>query len=242
MTAHMDGQYFQLPACRELLDAYPGSRQIQEQVGALEGAIPDQPGLAVSLCRSLIETTCKTILNDHGVVIEPAWNAPKLVAESLKRLRLGQTESGDEDTALKRGAEQLVRGLNQIIQGIVEIRNVHGSAAHGSDAYAPLLDAQYAEVLARATDTTVGLLFRTHFSSTGAGPRMRFRYGEHSDFDEFIDALYDPYVIFETPLLASEALFSTDFQAYRTLLVQFRQERSPDSAAVEEADGSGGAA
>lgn len=71
---------------------------------------------------------------------------------------------------------------------------------------------------------------------------MRFRYGEHSDFDEFIDALYDPYVIFETPLLASEALFSTDFQAYRTLLVQFRQERSPDSAAVEEADGSGGAA
>ena len=141
---------FQLSACRELLDEHPESLRIREQVEALEGAMPDRPGVVVSFCRTIIETTCKTILTDRSVGVDAAWEAPKLVSEAMKYLNLGPSEDGSVDAKLRSGAESLVRGLNQIIMGVVEIRNAHGSAAHGADAYEPLLDSRYAEILARA--------------------------------------------------------------------------------------------
>jgi len=216
---------FQLSACRELLVAHPESLRIREQVEALEEAMPDRPGVVVSFCRTIIETTCKTILIDRSVPIDASWEAPKLVSEALKYLNLGPSEDGGVDAKLRSGAESLVRGLNQIITGVVEIRNAHGSAAHGADAYEPLLDSRYAEILARATDAVVGLLFRTHLRSAHHDPLSRFRYGDHSDFDEYIDNDYGPFEVLDVPLIASEAPYRTDFQAYRAALVLFRQEQ-----------------
>jgi Abortive infection C-terminus len=195
---------FQLAACRELLDVYPESLRIREQVEALEEAMPDRPGVVVSFCRTIIETTCTTILKDRGVAVDARWEAPKLVSESIRYLNLGPNEDVGVDASLRRGAESLVRGLNQIVQGIVEIRNAHGSAAHGADAYSPLLDTRYAEILARATDAVVGLLFKTHLLSARRDPLSRFRYGDHADFDEFIDSDYGPFDVLEVPLIASD--------------------------------------
>jgi hypothetical protein len=216
---------FLLPACHELLDSHPESLRIREQVEALEEAMPDRPGVVVSFCRTIIETTCKTILTDRGASVDSAWEAPKLVSEALRYVNLGPRDDGGVDAKLRSGAESLVRGLNQIVQGIVEIRNAHGSAAHGADAYSPLLDSRYAEIVARATDSVVGLLFKTHLNSSQRDPLARFRYGAHSDFDELIDNEFGPFKVLEVQLVASEALFRTDFLAYRAALIQFRQEQ-----------------
>lgn len=217
---------FQLAACRELLEAHPESLRIREQVEALEEAMPDRPGVVVSFCRTIIETTCKTILVDRNVPVDSGWDAPKLVSEAMKYLNLGPSEDGGVDAKLRRGAESLVRGLTQITEGVVMIRNAHGSAAHGADAYAPLLDSRYAEILARSTDAVVGLLFRTHLQSARRDPLTRFAYGEHDDFNEYIDSDHGPFVVLDIPLIASEALYRTDFQAYRSALVQFKQDQA----------------
>lgn len=225
-----------LAACRELLDSHPESLRIREQVEALEEAMPDRPGVVVSFCRTIIETTCKTILTDRNVPVDDAWEAPKLVSESLKYLNLGPKDDGGVDVKLRNGAESLVRGLNQIVSGVVEIRNAHGSAAHGADAYSPLLDARYAEILARATDAVVGLLFKTHLGSARRDPLARFRYGEHADFDEFIDSSFGPFDVLKVQLTASEALYRTDFQAYRAALVQFRQDQENGTDEAENGE------
>ena len=68
---------FPLAACRELLEAHPESLRIREQVEALEEAMPDRPGVVVSFCRTIIETTCKTILTDRSVPVDSGWEAPK---------------------------------------------------------------------------------------------------------------------------------------------------------------------
>ena len=226
-----------LPACRELLDSHPESLRIREQVEALEEAVPDRPGVVVSFCRTIIETTCTTILKDRGALIDLKWEAPKLISETLRYVNLGPRDDGSTDAKLQSGAESLVRGLHQIVQGIVEIRNAHGSAAHGADAYSPSLDGRYAEILARATDAVVGLLFKTHLNSARRDPLDRFRYGDHSDFDEVIDSDFGPFEVLSVQLTASEALFRTDFLAYRAALVQFRQEQEPaaSGAGSEEA-------
>ncbi|MFH1304127.1 MAG: abortive infection family protein [Planctomycetota bacterium] len=217
-----------LPACRELLDSHSDSLRIREQVEALEDAMPDKPGVVVSFCRTIIETTCKTILTDRGVSIDSRWEAPKLISESLKYINLAPRDDGSVDPRLRTGAESLVRGINQIIEGIMTIRNDHGSAAHGADAYSPLLDSRYAEILARSTDSVVGLLFKTHLSSARRDPLTRFRYGEHPDFDESIDNNFGPFEVLDIPLVASEALFRTDFGGYRDALVEFRQKKSEE--------------
>ena len=229
---------FRLTACREMMDSHPESHVIQQQVEALEDALPDKPGIAVSFCRTLIETTCKTILTDRGQTPDQAWEAPKLISETTKFLHLGILDDGHTDATLRSGAEKLVRGVNNIISGVVEIRNAHGSAAHGSDAYAPMLDARYAEILARATDAVVGLLFKTHLKGSGKAPLARLRYGDHNDFDDWIDNDFGPFEILETPLVASEALFRTDKNAYRAALVVFKQEQeAARTEHLEEAEG-----
>ena len=98
--ADISDRDFRLVACRELLEAHPRSVRIREQVEGLEAAMPNQPGIAVSFCRTIIETTCKTILNDRGAIVETAWEAPKLVAEVLKHLDLSQGDSGTTDPKL----------------------------------------------------------------------------------------------------------------------------------------------
>lgn len=225
---------FQLSACRELMESHPESLVIRQQVEALEDAMPDKPGIAVSFCRTLIETTCKTILVDRGQAPDGAWEAPKLIAETTKFLHLGIHDDGHTDPTLKNGAEKLLRGVNSIIDGVMEIRNAHGAAAHGSDAYAPMLDARYAEILARATDAVVGLLFKTHLNGSGKAPLARLRYGDHNDFDEWIDNDFGPFEVLETPLVASEALFRTDNNAYRAALVAFKQDQEANQEQQEE--------
>lgn len=218
-----------LTACRELLDTHPESLRIREQVEALEEAMPDRPGVVVSFCKSIIETTCKTILADRKVAVGDGWEAPKLVSEAVRYVNLAPDGDGGVDARLRSGADSLVRGLNQLIQGVVEIRNAHGSAAHGADAYSPLLDPRYAEILARATDAVVGLLFKTHLRSAQRDPLERFRYGDHPTFDEFIDNDFGPFDVLDVQLTASEALFRTDFLAYRASLIQFKQDREAEA-------------
>lgn len=224
---------FALSACRELLDTHPDSLRIREQVEALEEAMPDRPGVVVSFCRTIIETTCKTILTDHGATFDQAWEAPKLVSEALRYVNLAPKDDGSVDANLRSGAEQLVRGLNQIIGGVVEIRKAHGSAAHGADAYSPLMDSRYAEILARATDAVVGLLFKIHLRSAQRDPLARFRYGAHSDFDDSVDAAFGPFTVLDVKLVASEALFRTDFEGYRAALIQFKHEQEQSSGSPE---------
>ncbi len=230
---------FRLVACRELMESHPESLVIRQQVEALEDALPDKPGVAVSFCRTLIETTCKTILIDRGQTPDQAWEAPKLIAETTKFLHLGIHDDGRTDADLREGAEKLVRGVNSIIDGVMQIRNAHGAAAHGADAYAPTLDARYAEILARATDAVVGLLFKTHLNGSGKAPLTRLRYGDHKDFDEWIDTDYGPFDVLEARLVASEALFKTDPIGYRGALVAYRQEQEAAKAANAEAQGGG---
>lgn len=220
-----EGYQFRLIACRELMDSHPESLVIRQQVEALEEALPDKPGIAVSFCRTIIETTCKTILIDRGQTPDSAWEAPKLIAETTKFLHLGIHDDGLSDSNLREGAEKLVRGVNSIIDGVVQIRNAHGAAAHGSDAYAPMLDSRYAEILARATDAVVGLLFKTHLNVSGKVSFARLRYGDNADFNDCIDADFGPFEVLDVPIIASEALFHTDRNAYKTALVDFIAER-----------------
>ncbi len=230
---------FQLSACRELMESHPESLVIRQQVEALEDAMPDKPGIAVSFCRTLIETTCKTILTERGRPFDNTWKADKLWLETKSCLNLGQHPGGQTDRRLHNATEKIVSGFNSIFEGIITIRNDHGAASHGAEAYAPLLDVRYAEMLARSTDAIIGLLFKLHLNALVSAPAARMRYEDEDlrGFNDWIDAEHEPYVVLQTPLVASEALFRTDNSAYRDGLVVFKQEQDSAQEQLEQQPG-----
>jgi hypothetical protein len=91
-----------------------------------------------------------------------------MVKETLRYLNLGLLPDGNFDRRLDEASKKLTSGINQIVDGLATIRNDHGSAAHGADAYSPLLGARYAVILAHATDAVVGLSSRHIWVRLGA--------------------------------------------------------------------------
>jgi hypothetical protein len=88
-----------------------------------------------------------------------------------------------------------------------------------------MLDIEFAELLVRSADAVVGLLFKAHLKGKRSQPVERMQYGDHEDFDDWIDGAYAPFEVLDVPLIASEALFRTDQNAYRSALIDFIAER-----------------
>lgn len=211
---------FQLRGCRELLEKYGDSPSIRSQIEVIERAIPGDPGLAFTHCRGLLETVCRTILADRGV--EPNEQYPKpswLMSQALKVLKLTPSNF-DGDDRVEDGVASVVRGLNQLINGVVALRDSQGVGPHGQDAMQAVLSGDYATICANAVDSAAALLYRLHKKQAEIDPLKRLRYGDHPTFDAALDKKF-AWGIDEIPISASKALHHQELQEYRRLLVEF---------------------
>ena len=62
-----------------------GLSHIEEQVKAIEQAVTENPGLALDLARTLIESTCKTILRERAISFASDDDLPKLFKTTAGR-------------------------------------------------------------------------------------------------------------------------------------------------------------
>jgi len=211
---------FQLHGCRELLGEHPDSLPIRSAIEVIERSIPGDPGLAFTHCRGLLETVCKTILTDRGIETEPDAKSNRLMSQTLKVLKL-TPDDFDGDDRVEDGVADVLRGLNQLTNGIVALRNSQGVGPHGKDALEVVLDADYAIISAYAVDAAAALLYRMHRKQAQADPLKRIRFGDFPEFDAYLDEEYPDLVVEETPLQASKALCLLDPEAYRQRLMIF---------------------
>lgn len=216
---------FRMIACRELMEKHPESLRIREQVEIIEASYPDKPGTMVAFCKSIIETTCKTILKERGVPIDPQIKFTDLAALTRGALGLEKPKPGDETEKIRKNIGLVTGGVGQIVEGLGNLRSSDAGFGHGAEAYAPMLDIEFTELLVRSADAVVGLFFKTHIKTAKVDPLEFIRYGDHRDFDESIDNNFGPFEVLETPLIASEALFKTDTNAYKAALVEYIAER-----------------
>lgn len=213
-------QPFQLRGCRDLLRAYPDVLPIRSAIEIIERAIPTDPGIAFTHCRGLLETVCRTILTDRGVGTPSDANSNQIMSATLKVLKLTPTDF-DNDERVEVGVVDLVRGINQMVNGVVALRNSQGLGPHGRDALEAILDAEYAIVTAQAIDSAACLLYRMHRKQAERDPLMRIRFGDYPEFDAVIDEEYPNIEIEETPIQASKALCLVEPEAYRQSLMAF---------------------
>jgi hypothetical protein len=132
-----------------------GLLHIQEHVDALERAVNENTGLAFDLAKTIIESTCRTILSDRRIEFAPGDDLPGLFKSARNSLPF-LPPSVSEITNVQKSLKQTLGGLSAAVQGICELRNMCGFASHGSDGPRPVLESVQAILAAEAADTIVG--------------------------------------------------------------------------------------
>jgi len=214
---------FVMHGAREVLALTGEATHLEQQITAIENAVTAAPNLAIDLARTLIETICKTILNDRGQPDCESSRFNDLLQQTYSSIQLlpdAKLALPESQAALL----QLAENLDVAIFSISKLRQVEGIASHGKDAYFSTLEEVQAEFAARAADALVSFLYKSHRRYSGNPPIRLLEYGDHPDFNEYIDTSNEVVRLFDYEYKPSEVLFLVDRQAYRDLFASI----SPD--------------
>jgi hypothetical protein len=215
---------FSLSGTREVIEGYdpPRTRQLIEE---LERAVDEDSPFVTEASKALVESICKTILNDRGIEFDDrGWDMPQLFRETLIQLRLfpdGYPEPGRAQD----GLTKVIRGLQQVVQGLSEIRNLDNFIAHGIDGYEVGFDRIQRVLAARAADTIVYFLYSAHTNyALRDETQGRIYYKDHEGFNDFLDDTYPVYELGQMEMLPSRILYNADpeHQAYREVLIGYK--------------------
>lgn len=136
------------------------SKLLRQQIDRIRNSIEDDPDLAIGTAKELVETTCRTILADYGIIADTGWDVSRLVKEARGVLKLVPEDIPDS----AKGAETIKRmlsNLGQISQGIAELRNLYGTG-HGKDGQFKGLSPRHARLAVGSATTLATFLFETH--------------------------------------------------------------------------------
>jgi hypothetical protein len=105
--------------------------ELQRQTQRMRDAVESDPGLAIGTAKELVETTCKTILNERGIATPKDATIPGLVKLVRKELKL----LPDDIPESARGSEtirRLLSNVGAVGQGVAELRMLYGTG-HGKN-------------------------------------------------------------------------------------------------------------
>ena len=214
-----------------------GMFYIEEKVKALELAVIENSGLAFDLAKTLVESTCKTIITERGGSFSTDDDLPRLFRAAgriVPFLPLGNAG----DVASRRSLERTLNGLNTALQGVCELRNSCGFASHGSESPRPAMEAIQALLVAQAADAIIGFLYSAHIQDLSRPKALRLEYDDNAEFNEWLDEQCEPVVILALPPYgASEVLFRVDEEAYRELLNEYKAEKETQGQTDEQGGG-----
>jgi len=206
-----------------------GIQHIEEQVKGIERAVDENPALAFDLAKTLIESTCRTILTERNIAFNPSDDLPKLFkTASLNLPFLPASASGQAE--VRKSLAQTLNGLHTAIQGVCELRNACGFASHGPASARPALEAVQALLAAETADAIIGFLHRVHRHDRTPPASPRLEYDDNPEFNDYVDEAHERVRIFEEDFEPSRILFELATEAYRVYLGAFKLEHD----AVEE--------
>jgi len=134
--------------------------ELHRQIERMQNAVEDDPNLAMGTAKELVETTCKTILEERGIQFGEHEEITKLVKAT--RNALGLVPDNIPESA--KGAEiirRLLSNFGSIGQGLGELRNLYGTG-HGKVGKSKGLSARHARLAVGIASTLATFLFETH--------------------------------------------------------------------------------
>lgn len=133
------------------------SEYINKQMSIMLDNQASNPTEAIGKAKELIESCCKTILEQKGIEINSKWDVGNLVDETMKLLEI--TPKHIPETAKEANAIKAILGnLKGIASQIAIIRNAYGSG-HGKSASYKGLQERHAKLTIGSSVTLVNFLW-----------------------------------------------------------------------------------
>ena len=135
--------------------------EFHRQVERMRASVESDPALALGTAKELVETACKTILEEHGRPVGSEWDIGRLIKEAREVLKLLPTDIPDS----VKGAESIKRllaNLGSVVQGLGELRNLYGTG-HGRSGKQRSIEPRHARLASGAAAALVTFLLETHW-------------------------------------------------------------------------------
>lgn len=197
----------------ESMEKAPSFQHYRGHIINIINNVYTNPTLSIELCKSVTEGICKTILNDKFESIPKRF--PNLVSTTIKKLDLNYHQ--DHQYLL-----ELAKSLGSILHHIAEIRNEYGSyASHGQDIKHKQVSSDLALFVLHSTNAILGFILHFYIATNDYRRSERIRYEDNQRINELIDDEYEMEATYK--ISYSKALFSQDLEAYRDLVLEFKQ-------------------
>jgi hypothetical protein len=133
---------------------------VSQQINLMEASIENSPHISIGLAKELIETCCKSILDERALLYDKNWDLTRLMKETTKLLKLTPDDIPNEARAAS-SIKQILGSLSSVVQGIGEVRNEYGSG-HGKDGKFKGLQPRHAKLAVGAASTLAIYLLETN--------------------------------------------------------------------------------
>lgn len=136
------------------------SEYLSKQIEIMLKMQTENPTEAIGKAKELIESCCKTILENNKVQWDKNWDMSKLTGETLKHLNLTPQNIPDSDP-VSESIKAVLGNLRGITTKLAEIRNPYGSG-HGKSASFTGLETRHAKLAVGCSITFVTFLWDTY--------------------------------------------------------------------------------
>ena len=120
----------------------------------------ENPTESIGKAKELIESCCKTILENKGIQMDKKWDVNRLVTETRKLLRITPKDI-PENIPEAEAMRALLGSLSTITNNIAQLRNVYGSG-HGKSANYKGLQERHAKLAIGCSVTLVNFLWDSY--------------------------------------------------------------------------------
>ena len=139
------------------------SQYLAQQIKRMNEAVNNDPDLAVGTAKELLETCCKTILNERGIIPKGKMSISDLTKRTSKELKL-LPDDIPEKARGKKTIQRLLSNLGTIGICLEELRDIYGTG-HGKVGNNKGLSPRHAKLAVGAVATLVTFLFETHMET-----------------------------------------------------------------------------
>ena len=141
----------------EYLIAEFSDTYLSQQIAKMEIEVSEDPTAAIGLAKNLIESCCKTILDNSHVKRNQSWDMPTLFSKTCKSI----TFVPDNVTSKKEAVESvntILEHLKDLVSAIAKLRNYFGNG-HGKAATYIGLETHHARFAVNSSITIVRFLW-----------------------------------------------------------------------------------
>lgn len=147
------------PNAKVLKDKF-SSEYLSAQIDLMLKMQTENPTEAIGKAKELVESCCKTILDDNCVEWDKNWDVGQLTGETVKLLKLMPKDIPDTAPAANE-MKAILGNLRAIATNLAVLRNPYGSG-HGKSATYRGLEERHAKLAVGSSITLVGFLWDTH--------------------------------------------------------------------------------